>query len=270
MSTVTWTGGAGDNDWTNGSNWSGGSIPAAADTVIFNAGQSDVNTGPAAAIALAVLTVTNGYAGNWNAAVTLGTITALTLNGAGTTYRLNAAATTANVYLNPQTTVSHEGGTWAAVICSGTGNVIRSGTGAWTVYDVLPGVKVTNTSASQTFGAGWNGGTIITAGNIATYKGMGNDRLTTTGTAAITTIATIANGSVYNHLSSGTITEIDALSGSNFPCAGSMKDFTIATTKLYAGAMFQIVPPGVTITFTPNAITYVGRINQTQQQQPFP
>lgn len=259
MPTVTWTGGAGDNNWATGANWSGGSAPSAADTVRFDNGSSDVATGPGAAIALTALIVTNGYSGNWTGLVTLDTITTLTINGAGTLYRLSAPATTANLYLNPQTTVSHEGGTWATVYASGSGNVNRSGTGAWTAYDVLPGVKVTATSSNQTFGSGTNGGTIVTAGNITTYRGTGGDRLTTTGTAAVGTLATIGNGSIFNHLSSGTIAELDAQAGSAFPCNGSPKDFTITTTKLWAGAMLNQQPPGITITFT-NPIVYIGKV----------
>lgn len=38
-STITWT--AGDGDWGNGANWSGGNVPGPADDAVINPGRRD-------------------------------------------------------------------------------------------------------------------------------------------------------------------------------------------------------------------------------------
>lgn len=266
MPTVRWLGGTGN--WNTGANWSGGSAPTNGDTIIFESGSVDVTTGPSSTITVAALQVTNGYSGNWTALVTLDTITALTLGGAGSLYRLSAPVTTALIDLYSQTTLSHEGGTWTTVTCSGMGKVIRSGTGVFTTLRNMPGVLVESTSATQTITTAINGGTIKSAGSIGTYTSMGGDRLTTTEAAAISTSATLGNGSSFNHLSSGTIALLNAYSGSSFPCAGSVKDFTITTANIYAGSSVNERPPGITVTISSK--NYIGTNMAGFTPPPFP
>ena len=257
MASPIWTGAASGN-WNTAGNWDTGSAPVGGDSVTFKSGSVDVTTGPSSAINLASLTVTNGYGGNWTDLVTLGTITALSMNGAGSRYRLSATVTTGVLDINPQTVISHEGGTWTTVTCSGTGNVERSGTGVWTTsYVTSSALKVTATSANQTWTTVNNTGTIITAGSIGTYNSTGNDRLTTTGAAAISTAATITSGAIFNHISSGTITLLNAQAGSSFPCLGCADNFTITTANIYAGSDVNERPAGITVTF--GTKNYIGK-----------
>jgi hypothetical protein len=63
MAVRVWDGSAADGNWNTATNWSGDTVPIAADDVVFNSGSENVSTTPSSLVTYASLTFTNDYTG---------------------------------------------------------------------------------------------------------------------------------------------------------------------------------------------------------------
>lgn len=257
--TQTWTG-AVDGTFTTAGNWLSGTAPVGGDSVIFDRGNVSVTAGLSPAIAIATFTVKETYGGSIGGAtlLTLTSITTLNYAGRGAYCKLGGTVTTAKIDLRAGNTFVFGSGTWTNVYVTGASGGMAQVTGATitNLYSVSSGVFI-EANTGTTFTIVENRGQLKTARDVATYTGLGYDQLTTTTAAAIGTVANLVEGSVYNHQSSGTIALLNVRPKSSFPCIGSQYDFTITNSNWYSGGVFNINPPGVTITFT-NPIAYIG------------
>ena len=85
MSVRVWDAGTGttDGNWNTAANWSGDTVPIAADEVVFNSGSEDVTTTPSSLVTLASLTFTNDYTGSLGTEASFIIVNATLLNIGG-------------------------------------------------------------------------------------------------------------------------------------------------------------------------------------------
>jgi hypothetical protein len=257
MATVTWTGGAGDNNWNTGGNWSGGSAPSATDDVIFNTGASSVTTGPSSALAYATVTVTPGYSGSWGTAANtllFGNITgSVTIAGSGSSYKFGTGTCpVVNIEVESRTFVAITAGTITTLTTSGSQGIELTAA-ATTCRNVNAVLTAQSGTAFTTLS---NGGVVRCYRNVTTLDNYGGAQVTMYNA---TTMGTVNNhaGASYNHQSTGTITTANNFPKAMISARGATGTFTLTTLNDWAGSMADLVVAGVTI--TPGTRNYIGR-----------
>lgn len=265
MGSLYWTGGAGDGSWQTAGNWSTGAIPVDGDDAIFDNGSIPCTAGLTGHAAgndmLASLTITPsymGYIGSGATPLTLaGGVTTLSCSGSGQFYKFSFTSTTARLNTTLATTIYHAGGTWTNCYHSGSGGELKVESGVITnYYPTSRSIRCTADSATAFTILQGKIGKLTSARNITTLTDRGGMTIETTGTAAVTS-GYIDSGSVWNHLSSGTITLLDVGPGASFPLTGAKKSFTIANTNLWQDGFLNLNPAGITVTYS-NPIVYYG------------
>jgi hypothetical protein len=260
MATFTWTGAAGDGDFSTAGNWLGGVAPAAdAQDYVFDRGSADLTAGLATGFSAANITITPGYAGkigSESAALTFTNVTGtIRYAGSGQWCKIGCSGTVAALQ------TSHSGGTFHA--SGGTWTLITTAIGAVRVeasavvttlrnVNALD-VKVAASSTAITTLTNY-GHTEITDRDVTTANnGAGRTRLKGT---CDTTKINLYGGEV-NDQSDGTATHVEAFPGARYTMSGLTANKTITSRTRWAGATIDTTAPGVTVTLT-NAETVVG------------
>jgi Calx-beta domain len=212
----TWTGLAGDNQWTTTGNWSTNTVPGTSDTATFNGTCSGANCNVTinAAASVQGINITSAYTGTitQSSALTVGTSD---FNMAGGTFVASAAALTFNNNLNQSAgtmTLTGSNVTFSGV---GAQNITSSGT--FNAVTIQSGGAVTVTGTMNIAGAltlnnaaaSLAGGTISATGNVtSTAFNGGAGTILMTGTAAQTLTGTAGAPlpSYQLNKSSGTLT----------------------------------------------------------------
>lgn len=263
MATKTWTGTT-DTAWATSTNWSPVNAPSGGDDVIIGAATNAI-AGSSPGTALASLTITPAAPtiGDASNALVLGAITTLTCSSRAAFTKIGSSGTitAAAIDLAVGAAFYATSGTWSSIALSGAGGLFEGSTGAviTALYETSAGLIVelyTNATGVTTF-VNCGGSARSRGRNIATYIGDSAGKLTLREAAAITTIATIGRGHILNNQSSGTITRLDALPGSKYPCDGTETVHTITTLNRYSGSYINQYPPVGNITITTD--TPIGR-----------
>jgi hypothetical protein len=190
-----WDGSAGDEDWSNGTNWSTSVAPVSKDYAILSTGSQDVSTG----LGQSAVNLNAIYIGeDWT-----GTLDQLSVNAAKVAINKRTGSVSLNGILDEVTIYNTDAGS-AAVALDGTirnlrilgtrGTVTIAASAALTTVDITPSKHKT---AQLSIGASVTGLTTINAGgrteislasSCTTVNLTGSATLKTTGTAAITTL----------------------------------------------------------------------------------
>jgi hypothetical protein len=173
MSTITWTGAAGDNNYNNPANWSPAQVPTAADTAVISTtvattiGLSNAAVGALTTKSLVTLALAD------NTSYTIGSTKAATFNNGGT-FTLNSTADNTNLIIGAPT-----------VTLTGTGKIVLGNNNADRIYGAAAADVLSNSSntimgggqlgagqltlvngASGTINANANAGLVVNTGTI--------------------------------------------------------------------------------------------------------
>jgi sugar lactone lactonase YvrE len=219
----TWDGGCGANtNWSCAANWTGNTVPAAGDTVVFNGtgtGSSVVDGGFDATQTIGSVSISAGYTGTVSLAAPLHVTTALTLAGPG-------AFTAANQPLDLNGSLTISGGSFTASSSSTTlaGSLSVSGS---PTFNANGGTFTFDGSKSATLACGGIGFNLVTFDHTAGTKTVGASCQLPMGSAPVVPKgAAVSLGGVMS--GSGTLTV--GASGSStsltLTSAGQLSGFT--------------------------------------------
>jgi fibronectin-binding autotransporter adhesin len=246
--TATWTGGGGDNNWTNPANW-GGTAPVAGDDLVFPGGAARLNNTNDFAAGTSFNSITlsgTGYTLSGNSvALGVGGMTSSAAGSANTVSFAMSFATDRTLTVTDSASTLTLGG-----IISGAGGVIKAGSGTLALSGVNAFTGATSISAgsvdvqSNAALGGTGTGTTVTLGAAITINGSGltvAEPLTLNGTGITGggAVRNLANNNVW----SGAVT------------------LASATTVVAAGGTLTMSGAVTTATFT---ITYDGAGNITK------
>lgn len=263
MATYLWTGTT-DGDWKTGTNWSGGVVPGAGDTVIFNTGDQTI-TGTSIT-GVAEIKILEGFTGTFGSSSTplAASATDLYISTEFGTVNLDGTYTTAHVTQTIATETAVLFGTSSSIttlrVTGGLGRIsVSSGTITNVEVSGSPGVEVNILAAAGNFNS------------LTMDSGIVRSQESLTGTANITggeyrleasagaATVNIYGKGVVSHQSSGTITT------ANIYDKPSLLDFTqntstgptLTTTNLYDGTINER-NGSANVTYT-NGITVKGK-----------
>jgi hypothetical protein len=226
MATITWTGAAGDGNFSNPANWSPMQVPGAADSAIIT--PSAITAISIGNVALEALTtsksVTLTQADNTSLTIGSGS-TATTFTNAGT-YLLNSSGDGTNFEIGA-TKVMLTGGGTVALSNNGSNRILAA-----SASDTLTNVNNTITGAGQ-LGAGTltlvnnAGGTIIASDSNALVLNTGASITTNNGLMEATNTGGLT---IQTTVNSGTSGVIKAAGGNVFLQNGTLQGGTLSST----------------------------------------
>lgn len=232
MATVTATASGGTRAWSDTATWDTAAVPTAADDVVLGAGSGPVTI---AAAAVARSLNASAYAGtlNHNAAVTLslGDATAGTGNaaltlGAGMTYTLGNASSSAITLVSTSTTqqtITSAGKTLGNVTCNGTA-------GTWLLADAMTCANITVSAGTLTTGSQTVTTGTITVSGAAAVMAFGASTVNFTSTAAVNVLLRSAGGTVSGGAATFNITTASANTRGFFPVSTALSQATLNYT----------------------------------------
>tara|TARA_R100001440_G_scaffold22980_4_gene37451 strand:+ start:13411 stop:14244 length:834 start_codon:yes stop_codon:yes gene_type:complete len=263
MATYLWTGST-DGDWKTGSNWSGGVVPDASDTVIFNTGAQTI-TGTSIT-GVAEIKILEGFTGTLGSTSTplAASATDLYISTEFGTVNLNGTYTTAHITQTKAASSAVLFGSSSSVttlrVTGGAGRIsVHSGTITNVEVSGSPAVEVLIVAAAGNFNS------------LTMDSGIVRSQESLTGTANITggeyrlesgagaATVNIYGKGVVSHQSSGTITTASVFD------RPSLLDFskntttgaTVTTTNLFDGTINER-NGSANVTFT-NGISVKGK-----------
>ena len=259
MATITWTGAAGDGNYSNPANWSPQQVPTAADTVtISTTAATVINASNGAAEAL----TTNKYVtlgvGD-NSSFTLGSGAAATSFSNGGTFALNGSYYGDNLIIGASKVTLTGGG--VVVLSDFSGNRIYGATAT----DTLNNVNNTIKGAGQ-LGLGTltliNGsaGIIDATGGNALVLNTGSVQTANSGLME----ATLAGGGgliINSSVNSGTAGRVSAAGGNVYLQGGTLAGGTLSST----GTSAIVDNGGATLDGSGNAVLNLGLVTVTDQ-----
>ena len=263
MATYLWTGTT-DGDWKTGGNWSGGVVPGAGDTVIFNTGDQTI-TGTSIT-GVAEIKILEGFTGTFGSTSTplAASATDLYISTEFGVANLNGTYTTAHITQTKATESAVLFGTSSSIttlrVTGGLGRIsVSSGTITNVEVSGSPGIEIQILAAAGNFN------------NLTMDSGIVRSEESLTGTANISggeyrleSAADAATVNIYgkgvvSHQSSGTITTASVFD------RPSVLDFsentstgaTVTTTNLFDGTINER-NGSANVTFT-NGISVKGK-----------
>lgn len=245
MATRTWTGAAEDGDWDNTGNWSGGSKPSNGDDVIIAQGGDAIVDGlNQSSVAVASLTVTFGQnIGTAAANLQIDVTGECLIAGRGTSYKINGDIGTLVVQLPTSSTCYIAGGTTTSCDLI-SGNLQIEAAATVTSMYVNGGDAVALAGTVFTTLVVNSGSMDSTRGATTTY--VNNGRLIAKGSGAWTTVWLFVGG-IFDIRTSGTITTLNANSGSNTIIKNSTVQPTMTNLNQRGTAKVQFNASGITL-----------------------
>lgn len=251
-----------DNNYANAANWTLG-VPVATQDVRIRTGTKDITSGlNQSAVTLNSFLVTGGYAGSIG---TVGTSLQIAVNNVTTASETTRIAMVRGYcYLSPVMNgdtlyidsasggagVAITGGTLDgayAVACGASGSVkLASGITTLSGIVISCGIGLTIEKATSSNVELWAGNHIISASLTGTTIIGKSAYVSTTGTAAMTTVD--LQGTLIPN-SSGTLGTVYARPGCTFRPGGA-KDLIITNLYRYAGSSVTLKVEGATVTVT--------------------
>lgn len=263
MATYLWTGTT-DGDWKTGNNWSGGVVPGAGDTVIFNTGDQTITgtsiTGVAEIKILEGFTGTLGSTGTPLAA----SATDLYISTEFGTVNLDGTYTTAHITQTKATESAVVFGTSSSITTLRiTGGLGRISVSSSTITNVevsgSPGIEIQILAAAGNFNSlTMDSGIVRSQESLTGTANISGGEYRLEAAAGAATVNIYGRG-VVSHQSSGTITTASVfdrpsvLDFSENKTAGA----TVTTTNLYDGTINER-NGSANVTYT-NGITVKGK-----------
>ena len=263
MATYLWTGTT-DGDWKTGTNWSGGVVPGASDTVIFNTGGQTI-TGTSIT-GVAEIKILEGFTGTFGSTGTplAASATDLYISTEFGTANLDGTYTTAHITQTKATESAVLFGSSSSIttlrVTGGLGRIsVSSGTITNVEVSGSPGIEVQILAA-----AGNLNSLTMDSGVVRSQESLTGTANVTGGEYRLESAAGAATVNIYgkgvvSHQSSGTITT------ANVYDKPSLLDFsqntstgpTVTTTNLYDGTINER-NGSANVTYT-NGITVKGK-----------
>jgi fibronectin-binding autotransporter adhesin len=263
MATYLWTGTT-DGDWKTGDNWSGGVVPGAADTVIFNTGDQTI-TGTSIT-GVAEIKILEGFTGTFGSTGTplSASATDLYISTEFGTVNLDGTYTTAHITQTKATESAVLFGSSSSITTLRvTGGLGRISVSSSTITNVevsgSPGIEIQILAAAGNFNSlTMDSGIVRSQESLTGTANISGGEYRLESAAGAATVNIYGKG-VVSHQSSGTITTASVFD------KPSVLDFTqntstgptVTTTNLYDGTINER-NGSANVTYT-NGITVKGK-----------
>jgi hypothetical protein len=238
MAVKTWTGAGANENWNTGGNWSGGTIPAAGDDIIFDGVAPNGNKNCTLNVGFNALSANfTGYTGTFtfgasftitSGTITLGSGSSYATNATPTSYTLTVAGTNPGLVSNNKILpvnllVNLSGSTFTLtgnadfqgnLTAAATGHNIKAATG--TTVDLRTGGNITLGACN------------INTTDHVTIKGYGTSRTYSSNSVCFNVRASFVSGSTYTSLGNA------GLAGTSFLTVESGGQFNAVSTHSFS------------------------------------